>query len=279
MRAGTVVDIDGLLDELEFRLMRCASALGAAGTSMRKGGVLTAGESAHRIARNETRSFWNEHRLAAWSDESLLQFKEEMLARPPRYLAWALVPLFAELAPNLINDDLVERIVEWIADGEPVERVVRDAVTLTILVKCLVRLPEQVAIGRLAALCDSLVPNRIRMGGIGLGAYLREPTKLSRSSIDTAFAACLRVAARADTETAVSVGWGLRELMVREPERLSLMLEKRIQLLSRQCFRTAVERLDPELRANLTERWLAHRRRHKSMLSNTRVERARRLPS
>lgn len=260
MRAGTVVDFDGLIDELEFRLIRCATGGGTTGSSLRKGGVLAAGENSHRIARSETRSFWNEHRIGVWSIDSIARLMDQILERPPRYLAWALVPILTELAPSLVNDEFVERIVDWMTDGEPVDHVVRDAFTMTILVKWLQTLPAPVAINRLVSWCDSLVIERTRLGCIGLGAFLRAATAVDRDCIDLAFAACFRVASRADVETALAVGWALRELLAREPERLGVALEQRVTLLSRQAFRTAIERLAPSTRARLSEQWLAHRR-------------------
>jgi hypothetical protein len=224
------------------------------------------------------RCFWNEHRLAAWATESLVNLLNEILERPPRYLAWSLVPLLTELAPALVSKEIVERVVDWVTSGEPVERVVRDAVTMTILVKWLSSCPEEDAVRQLVALCDSVNTSRVRIGCIGLGAYLRDPTVtlLRAELVDIAFAACIKASTYVDAETSLAVGWALRELLAREPDRLSVVLEKRIQSLSRQTFRTAVERLSPEVRARLTERWLAKRKGRRLLDKGSHAERSHR---
>jgi len=260
MRAGSVVDREGLIDELEFRLMRCSAASVGLGPGVRSGGFLAAGEQAHRIARNETRAFWNEHRLSLASRENLTGLVEGLFARQPRYLAWSLVPLLGELIPEAMTEQVVEAIVDWLTTGEPVDRVVRDAVTVTLLAKWLGTSTDGRAIARLVELCESTVPDQIRMGAIGIGAYVRPPTVLSPKEIERAFTACFRVATRVDVETAVAVGWAIRELIERDRELLMVQFERHVQLLSRQVFRTAVERLPQDIRARLTARWLAGRR-------------------
>jgi hypothetical protein len=260
MRAGTVVDYDALLDELEFRLMRCSGSTATTSASLRKGGVLAVGEQAHRVARSETRHFWNEHKLSHWPRESILRFVDEVLARQPRYLAWALVPLLTDLATHLVTGDTLTRMIEWITDGEPVDRVVRDAFTLTVIVEWLRTLPATEAMRRLLAMCEDSGPDRIRMGYIGLGAYLRSVSNIERENLDAAFLTCLHGSTRVDVETSLAVGWALREVLVRDPERFIGSLEKHVSTLSRQVFRTAVERLPQPMRARLAEKWLRFRR-------------------
>jgi hypothetical protein len=260
MRTGSVVDFDAILDELEFRLMRCSGATSHGSGTGRKGGVLAIGEHVHRIARTETKHFWNENKITTWPPESLVRLVDEMLARQPRYLSWSLVSLLTEIAPQLINDELILRTIEWISDGEPVDRVVRDAFTLTVVVQWLKTVPSVRAIQQLLEWCESSGYDRSRMGYMGLGAYLRAIASVPRESLDAAFSVCLKGAARVDVETALAVGWALREVLAKDEERLAALLEKRITVLSRQVLRTAIERLHPPVRRRLSEKWLLYRR-------------------
>jgi hypothetical protein len=103
------------------------------------------------------------------------------------------------------------------------------------------------------------------MGCIGLGAYMRENKPLDRKSSDFALNACISVAKRADAETAIAVGWAIRELIAKDLDRLLPVLEQKIHLLSRQAFRTAAERLERATRTRLTALWRKRRqtsRRH-----------------
>lgn len=260
LRARTVIDREALLDELEFRLTRCAASTNSPNPGLRMGGFLAAGELAHRVARNETRSFWNEHRLGQCSRETLEDFVDGLFERPARYLAWCLVPLFAELAAELFMPELTDDIIDWVTTGEPVERVVRDAVTVTLVSKALASMAQGEAIERLVALCDSDVPDRIRMGAIGLAAFVRQTSVLGEPESRRAYLACFRVASRVDSETAIAVGWAIRELLGRSLDQLMGPFETHLHCLSRQAFRTAVERLPQATRARLSARWLEARK-------------------
>jgi hypothetical protein len=268
MRTGTVVDFDAILDELEFRLMRCSVATSQGNSVGRKGGVLATGEHVHRIARTETQHFWSEHKITLWPPESLVRLVDEMLARQPRYLSWSLVSLLTEIAPHLVNDELILRTIEWICDGEPVDRIVRDAFTLTVVVQWLKTVPSVRAVRQLLEWCDSSGVNRNRMGYVGLGAYLRATASIPQESLDNAFSVCLNGAARVDLETALAVGWALREVLAKDEERLASLLEKRVTSLSRQVLRTAIERLRQPLRRRLSEKWLSYRRAKSGRIAN-----------
>jgi hypothetical protein len=268
MRAGSVIDREDLLDELELRLARCAVGVTGASSAIRIGGVLSAGELAHRVARNETRAFWNEHRLSEARTAVLADFLDGLLHRNPRHLAWALVPLLGELLPRFRSDHLIARIEAFVTSEEPVGRVVRDAVTVTLLVPWLSEQAEAAAVLHLVALCEASIPERIRMGCIGLGAYLEGRASIAEAVSRRAFDACLTVGTRVDPETSVAAGWALREVIKRDT-RLESPFAKRVGELSRQAFRTAVERREPANRVRLTKLWNAGRTHRRKLDART----------
>lgn len=260
MPVGSSIDNEVLLDELELRLMRCSGANGNHRGTLRRGGLLAVGEHACAIARNETRGFWFAHRFERLSNERLVAFVEDLLTRPPRYLAWAVVPVFSELAEGLLSDDLVRRLVEWLTLQEPVERVVRDTIALSVVVKWLEQRTEEAAIGQLAAFCSSAEPDRARLGFVALASWLKRSKVTDQRSLDVAYAACIGSAKRVEPDIAPAVGWALRELLLRDGGRLIPQFERQVESLSRHTFRTAVERLPSDARLRLTKRWLESRR-------------------
>jgi hypothetical protein len=159
-----------------------------------------------------------------------------------------------------------------------VERVVRDAITVTLLVPWLSQQAEAAAVSHLVALCEATNPARIRMGCIGLGAYVEGRASLAETVSLKAFEACLCVGARVDPETAIAAGWALREVIQRDASRLEPAFERRVGELSRQAFRTAVERRAPDVRAELTKLWTAGRSRRRELGDAALLSKSRKRP-
>jgi hypothetical protein len=253
--AKIVVDPDQLLDELELRLTRCTVAGAPVTGQLRIGAVLAVGELLHRIAGSETRSWWNEHRLSELDQQVQMRLLDAMLARSPCYLAWGAVPLVAGYLHGLVDAEILMRLVEWVTAPEPVERVVRDVVALELVVPWLEQQPETQVKAVLVGLCQTEDRTKVRMGLMAAAAYVRGQERvdidLQRALLDI----CWSRGKRVEPETAMSVGWVLRELADKGRELVLPELQENVQLLSRQAMRAAVERLPRELRMQLTFKW------------------------
>jgi hypothetical protein len=262
--ARIVFDPNRLLDELELRLTRCTVAGGPVTGQPRIGAILTAGELLHRIARSETRSWWNEQGLSELDPQSHARILDAMLERSPCYLAWGAVPLVAGYLDGLLDADVLLRLVEWVTVPEPTERVVRDAVALDLVVPWLEQQPETLVRETLDRLCQAEDRTKARMGLMAAAAYVRGQEEvevvLQRALLDV----CWLLGKRVEPETAMSVGWVLRELAGKGRDRVLPELRVRVHELSRQAMRVAVERLPRELRVELTSKWQSriHRGTH-----------------
>ncbi len=259
--AKAIIQPDWLLDELELRLTRCVPTPSPV---LRIGSVLPAGESLHRIATFETRSWWNELGLAEMDGQAHRRILEAMLERSPLYLGWATVPLLSGYLEEFEEIDVLVRVVEWITASDSVDRMVRDAVALGVVVPWLEREDASLARQTIVSWGQSRQPAKIRMGLMAAAAYIRGASAvdpvLERALLD----ACWRHAPRVDTETAMAVGWTLRELLKQDPARVLPELIHRVGELSRQAMRTAVEGLPRETRAKVTSKWLERIRRGSS---------------
>jgi hypothetical protein len=254
--ARVVIDPNWLLDDLELRLTRCSPPVSPMAGQPRIGAVLPAGELLHRIAGNETRGWWNEHGLAEATGAEHSRILGSMLERSPRFLAWAAVPLVAGYLNDPLDRELLLRLVEWVTTPEPAERVVRDAVALCLVLPWLEQQSAIEVKETLVSLCRSDDSAQVRMGLLSAAAYVREQSsvdvELQRAVLDQ----CWSLGNRADPETAMSVGWLLKELLNRDQQHVFPELLSRVHGLCRQAMRTAVERLPRGLRVRLTAEWL-----------------------
>lgn len=250
--AKAILQPDWLLDELELRMTRCVPA---ASPALRIGTLLPAGESLHRIAATETRSWWLEMGLFDSDEQTHRIILDAMLKRNPTYLAWATVPLVSGYMDNLADLSVLERVVQWVTTSDDVDRVVRDAVALSVVVPWLKREDPRRSCDTILAWARSEAPAMIRMGLVAAAAYVREAKAVDQSLQRAMMDACWTHASRVDTETAIAVGWTLRELLNRDPERVMPVLLSRVHELSRQAMRTAVEGLAWETRLRVSSKW------------------------
>ena len=250
--AKAVYHPDWLLDELELRLTRCVPTLSP---TLRTGTVLPAGESLHRIAEGETRGWWSEMGLVDADALTRRRIFEAMLARSPMYLGWAAVPLVSEYLHDLRSTEALLRLVRWVTSHVAVHRVVRDAIALSVVVPWLLEEEPDVVKDVILAwgLSDDL--SEIRMGLMVAAAFVRDADEavpvLERAILDV----CWANAGRVDSETAVAVGWAMKQLIRRAPRRVLPEMLARVREMSRQAMRTAVEGLAVETRRQLTSQW------------------------
>lgn len=253
--ARLAMDPEWLLDELELRLTRCAFDTLPTGPTMRTGGVRHLGASLHHIAWQETRGWWNTHQLANADDQVHASILRTLLERSSKFLAWAAVPLIQGHLRRHVGIEQVTQIVSWVTSPEPAELVVRDAIALNLLVPWLQTQAESDVCAMFLELCHDGDAARTRLGVVSLAAYVRGSNPTSDETVDVALDVCWQLGAHVDPETAMSIGWLLKELIVRHHERVLPILMVHIQGLSRQAMRTAVEGLPRETRARLTNEW------------------------
>jgi hypothetical protein len=180
---------------------------------------------------------------------------DAMLERSPIYLGWATVPLLSGYMDEIRNLAVLLRVVEWVTASRDVDRVVRDAVALGVVVPWFVREEAARVRDTLTSWVHSQNPTKIRMGFVVAAAYVRETKDVDRELLRAMLDACWAHASRVDTETAMAVGWTLRELLRQRPERVLPELLARVHELSRQGMRTAVEGLSRETRVRVTSQW------------------------
>jgi hypothetical protein len=180
---------------------------------------------------------------------------DAMLERSPVYLGWATAPLLSGYMDEIRNLAVLLRVVEWVTASGDVERVVRDAVALGVVVPWFVREEATRVRDVLTAWVQSQNPTTIRMGFVVAAAYVKETKDVDRELQRAMLDACWAHAPRVDTETAMAVGWTLRELLSQAPERVLPELLARVHELSRQAMRTAVEGLSRETRVRVTSQW------------------------
>jgi hypothetical protein len=250
--AKAILQPDWLLDELELRMTRCVPA---ASPTLRIGTLLPAGESLHRIAATETRSWWLEMGLIESDEQTKRLILDAMLQRNPTYLAWATVPLVSGYMDDLADLSILTRVVRWVTACDDVDRVVRDAIALSVVVPWLSREDPSRVCDTILAWVRAESPAMIRMGLVAAAAYLREAKAVDLALQLAVMDACWTHASRVDTETAIAVGWTLRELLKQDAERVMPVLLSRVHELSRQAMRTAVEGLARETRVRVSSKW------------------------
>jgi hypothetical protein len=259
--AKAVIDPGWLLDELELRLTRCVPEDAMTVSGHIRGGSLPHGECLHRVASNETRGWWNEHGLAELDAQLQRHMLETMLDRSPRFLGWGAVPLMAGYWKELLDRGTVMRIVEWVTEPGEVDRVVRDAVALGLVLPWLSGQAEDAARETLSRLCQSEEPSKLRLGLLVAATYIRDRRCVDEGLRRVVLDICWSLARRVDADTATAVGWVLRELVATNEERAMPELSAHVHELSRQAMRTAVERLPMQLRSRLSSEWQTRRLR------------------
>lgn len=249
-----------ILDELELRMTRCMLDGLPLAPTIRMGVVRPIGESLHRIAKVETHAWWNTHRLSDVDETTRSSILQTMFERSPRFLAWAAVPLVEQLWGRPLQVDQLMRLIHWITAPEPVEQVVRDAVALGIVSPWFASQTEAKIREIFEHLCRGGNLPQTRLALVAMAAYVRDQDSPSSELLGVALEACWRLADHVEPNTAMSVGWLLKELVARDEELVLPTLIDRIQNLSRQAMRTAIERLPRELRVRLTARWSGRER-------------------
>lgn len=266
-KVKAVLQPDWLLDDLELRMTRCVPA---ASPVLRIGTLLPAGESLHRVAAAETRSWWLEMGLSDSDEQNHRMILDALMARSPVYLGWATVPLLSGYMRELRDLAILKRMVEWVTADGYVDRLVRDAVALSVVAPWLQGEEPALARDAIETWVQSDEPAIIRMGLIVSATYAGQTTGVNRALQRTMLDACWAHASRVDSETAVAVGWALRELLRQEQERVLPEIRMRIVELSRQAMRTAVEGLSREFRVNLTLKWRQHRAQRSARITSIR---------
>jgi hypothetical protein len=270
MRTATViVDLDWLLDELELRLTRCVYDAPTVTMGCRNGPTPVAGESLHRAAEAETQAWWEEHRLADADERVHLKVLSVLLERSPQFLAWSAVPLLTRHLTYPVDSDFVDRLIEWVTAPLAADRMVRDGIALSILAPWLQQHGVTEVTSKFRAWSRSNDGPRVRLALTAMAAYVHNVNVIAPEVVDCALGVCWSLAPEIEPDTAMSVGWLMRELLQRDRARVLPQLSTRIHEFSRQAMRTAVERLPAASRSQLTSNWQAKRYRRWNPLRST----------